>query len=56
MYFLIYSSFVVAFGQLIVVIEFFSNVVDGVKGKNSKTEGVVEFWRKRRKAVVCLEL
>ena len=38
---LIFSSFVVFFGQLIVVLEFFSNVVDGVKGKTSKKK---ESW------------
>ena len=40
---LIYSAFVVSFGQLIVVLAFFSNVIDGVERKNQQKEGVVDF-------------
>ena len=42
MYLLIYFSFVVAVGQLIVALEFFSNVIDGIKLETVKKERVVE--------------
>ena len=43
---LIYSSFVVSFGQLIVVLAFLSNVIDGVERKISKKK---ESWILKKK-------